>query len=219
MLKDFLGSKKVQEILGGNFNSELSQVFEKVGLQIQVKKAAGYGIDLFKRPDILNPLRARPLLLAELASFYNAKTIAEVGTAQGLQSITFAESLKATDGSTVYTCDPIDVRDSSFSNYSNLRYTKGTAINLRDSIQENDDKIDLFWIDGAHDHYSVVSDFITLHQCAKEDTVWVFDDFDKRFGCYFDIGTIIASAKDSIVLNLGKTASDNPNIIAIAKGF
>ena len=219
MLKSFLGSKKVQEILSGNFDSELSQVFEKVGLQTQLKKAAGYGIDLFKRPDILNPLRARPLLLAELASFYDARTIAEVGTAQGLQSITFAESLKEVKDSMVYTCDPVDVRDSSFSGYSNLKYTKGTAINLRDSIQENNDEIDLFWIDGAHDHYSVVSDFITLHQCAKKDAVWVFDDFDKRFGCYFDIGTIIASAKDSVVLNLGKTASDNPNIIAIAKGF
>ena len=79
--------------------------------------------------------------------------------------------------------------------------------------------MDLFWIDGAHDHYSVVHDIMMLAKCSSKNAIWVFDDFDKRFGCYNDIRCAIAAADDHIILNLGQTASGNPNVIVIARGI
>ncbi len=218
-IQDFLGTEKVQSLLRGDFDDDLVNIFNKVSLETQLNKAKGHGIDLYKRMDILNSLKVRPMILAELAKFFNVKNIAEVGTAQGLQSITFASILSDEPESKVYTCDPVDVRSEIFSNYKNLEFINGTSVNMRDKIKSDNKKIDLFWIDGAHDHYSVVGDVLTLIQCSHKDSLWVFDDFDKRFGCYYDIQLILNASVDNIILNLGKTASDNPNIIAIARGL
>ena len=139
-----------------------------------------------------------------------------MGTAKGLQSLSFSKNKLIEN---IYTCDIVDYKSNLIDETNNIHFVKGDSSELSKKIIENNKVIDLFWIDGAHDHYSVITDFVNLLKVSHKNTIWVFDDFDNRFGCYYDISVLIKASKNHVVINLGKTASGNPNRIVICEGL
>jgi len=211
-IKNFLENIDFKNII----SKQVSEIFDEVSLEIQKNKAKLYMSSQKDSHEIIEGLKVRPSLLVELANYFKCKNIAEVGTAQGLQSISFAKCVKE---SKVYTCDIIDDRKNLFHEFSNLFFVKGDSKEMYKKIKSQDSLIDLFWIDGAHDHYSVITDFLNLLKVSHKDTIWIFDDFDNRFGCFYDISTLINASEESVVIDLGKTASGNPNKIVVCKGL
>ena len=195
-------------------------LWESISLRVQEQKLSSSGInDPSKRSQILSDLSQRPAFLVHVAMKAAAagcsmNTIAEVGTAQGLQSIVFAKSLPNV---TVYTCDIKDDRDSSFSSYENLKFVTGDSLVLNKELKSQGKTVDFCWIDGSHDNYAVLDDFLSLVRCAHKDTIWAFDDYDTRFGCFRDLNVLLRHFEESIVLDLGLTASGNPNRIILAR--
>lgn len=198
-----------------------TEVWMSVSDKVQRNKLTQNGIsDPSERDRIIEQLKIRPALLVHIADCIKRETghlasIAEVGTAQGLQSILFAKSFPDT---TVFTCDVKDDRDASFSNFQNLWFVNGDSKQMS-KVLAGKEKVDLCWIDGAHDHYSVVSDFAALVLRTHSETIWAFDDYDKRFGCFHDINVLVQHFREHIVIELGLTASGNPNRIVLARGF
>jgi hypothetical protein len=209
-----------------NFASDLSsicnEVWENTSLQTQLKKLDDNKIfDLSIRSKILTELKVRPKLLVHIANTakkagFKIKNFAEIGTAQGMQSITFSRCFP---DSQVYTCDIKDDRDKNFSQYKNIEFVLGDSLALKKKIKESKSSLDFCWIDGAHDHYSVLDDFLSLFSLAHEETIWAFDDFDKRFGCYHDLNILSKHFDEVVVLDLGMTASGCSNRIMLAKGY
>lgn len=197
-----------------------NETWDEVSLNVQENKLTNSGIlDPETRKKILDGLKVRPSLLVHIANYAKSlglkiETFAEVGTAQGMQSIIFSRCFP---DSKVYTCDIKDDRVTNFSENKNIEFILGDSISLKKSIK--DFKIDFFWIDGAHDHYSVIYDFMSLFSKSHKDTIWAFDDYDSRFGCYHDLNILAKHFKEVMVLDLGLTASGNPNKIMIAKGY
>lgn len=208
-----------------SFNSEkqliCEQVWHEISDDVQRNKLTQNNIfDLNLREEIILQLRRRPSLLVHIADFakksgLEINTFVEVGTAQGLQSIMFAKTFP---DSSVFTCDIKDDRDKTFSENLNINFVLGNSKKLCASLAENK-KIDFCWIDGAHDHYDVINDFISLFSKSNRDTIWAFDDYDKRFGCFHDINLLMSHFEEHVVVDLGLTASGNPNRIAIMRGF
>lgn len=198
-----------------------TEVWLEVADKVQRNKLTQNGIgDPLERDRIIEQLKVRPALLVHIVDCLSKDIgaingIAEVGTAQGLQSILFA---KAFPGATVFTCDVKDDRDPLFSSVSNLHFVNGDSRQMSKLLSERE-KVDFCWIDGAHDHYSVVNDFAALVLRTHSKTVWAFDDYDKRFGCFYDISTLIQHFREHIIIDLGLTASGNPNRIVLARGF
>lgn len=197
------------------------KAFNEVSLEVQIKKMNQNGIfDESMRSNIVSSLSTRPALLVHIAESMKCdknkmNIFAEVGTAQGLQSVCFARNFS---DSKVYTCDIKDDRSYYTRDTKNINFILGNSQKMRDSIG-NDEKIDFCWIDGSHDSYAVIEDFISLFGKSHEDTVWAFDDFDPRFGCYNDLILLLNHFEDSVVINLGLTASGNQNKILLAKKF
>lgn len=197
-------------------------VFDNVSLQVQLKKMRQNGITEEKEiDDIISQLRTRPAILVQVAdelrkTGHNIRTFAEVGTAQGMQSAVFS---KLFPESRVYTCDIVDERGDLLRECENVNFVLGDSLVMNEEIKKNNDTIDFCWIDGAHDHYSVLDDFLSLNGLTHDLTVWAFDDYDKRFGCFHDLNLLIRHFKEYVVLNIGKTASGNPNIIVLAQGL
>jgi hypothetical protein len=197
-------------------------VWNDVSYKVQDQKLTSSGIfDPHKRQQILTDLKQRPSFLVHVALKASAagqgmKTFVEVGTAQGLQSIIFA---KALSDSLVYTCDIKDDRHSTFSENKNVRFVLGDAQQLSKKMKEDDAVADLCWIDGSHDHYAVVDDFLSLMPRSTKSTIWAFDDYDSRFGCFRDLNVLIKHFEEHVVLDLGLTASGNPNRIVVARGL
>ena len=195
--------------------------FKTVSLEIQTRKMDQSGIiDENKRSEIISSLNVRPALLVHIAqslrSDDNKMTrFAEVGTAQGLQSCCFS---RVFSNSIVYTCDIKDDRQDLTKNLKNIDFTLGNSRAMGSKLS-SEELIDFCWIDGAHDAFSVVEDFISLFHRSHKETVWAFDDFDERFGCYKDISLIAGHFREKIAIDLGLTASGNPNRIMIARGF
>lgn len=195
--------------------------FREVSLEIQTKKLNQSGIlDEVTRNNIISSLNVRPALLVHIAESLRSDTnkmqvFAEVGTAQGLQACCFARNF---ENSLVHTCDIKDDRENLTKNLKNIVFTLGTSQKMESSI-DYDRKIDFCWIDGAHDSYSVIEDFISLFHKSHSETIWAFDDFDERFGCYKDISLIAGHFRERIAIDLGLTASGNPNRIMLARGF
>ena len=185
-------------------------LWDEINLLIQIKKLDENNIvSEKKRKQILSNLRKRAYYLTRIAEVHNFKNIAEVGTAEGWQYYSFAEYCSKVGG-IVYSCDPRDVRSkkhkSLYSDFEN--YTQGTSKDMSDVI---DKKIELFYIDGLHDKGTVVSDVINLSKNQNESCVWIFDDFDERFGCYSDIANLAASSKKFKIWEVGLTASGKPS--------
>ena len=56
------------------------------------------------------------------------------------------------------------------------------------------------------------------NQVSDKKPVWVFDDFDHRFGCYKDILSICSNSSNFKVYKVGKTASGKPAHQALVVG-
>ena len=209
------------ETMKHEMRDECYRAFNDVSLEVQTKKLNQSGIlDETQRREILSNLNVRPALLVHIAEQMRSesngmKVFAEVGTAQGLQSLCFARNFQS---SKVYTCDIKDDRSIFTKDKENIKFILGNSQSMRDQIPDNE-KLDFCWIDGSHDSYAVIEDFISLFGKSHKDTIWAFDDFDTRFGCYNDIVLLAGHFRDSIALNLGLTASGSPNKILIAREF
>jgi ubiquinone/menaquinone biosynthesis C-methylase UbiE len=188
-----------------------NKLWENINLPIQNKKLdASKILEKEKRSEILSRLSKRAYYLTRIADVYNAKNILEVGTAEGWQFFSFGEYAKEKDG-LVISCDPRDVRSKIYSEIyqGTCYYFKETSKFLGNSNQVNN--IDLFYIDGLHDEGTVIEDVINLLNKQNNNPVWIFDDFDIRFGCFNDIVKLISISGGFKVWKIGLTASGQPS--------
>ena len=65
---------------------------------------------------------------------------------------------------------------------------------------------------------AVLQDVENLKHLQSESPIWVFDDFDKRFGCYRDIKEICKKSGRFKIYRVGNAASGNPNHQVIVLG-
>lgn len=187
-------------------------IYDDVSLNVQLRKARNYNLTPEFAKKCIEQLQKRPYYLVSLAKMFNAKNILEVGTAQGLQFFSFAEYARDVGGH-VWSCDIQDVRNKKYS----LAYADCTTFCLGDSeklAKQIDQKIDMFYIDGAHDYGSVIRDVANLRDLQSDNPIWIFDDFDERFGCYEDIKRL-TSKYSSMKYRVGNTTSGNPSHQAI----
>ena len=187
----------------------------------QRNKAKDHGVseeDLFHH---VAGLSRRAFYLTRLAEVYDVDTIAEVGTAQGWQFYSFCEFARESPGRHVYTCDIRDVRNSECLELFEKDLGLGTFIKGDSNVLSDVCKdIKMFYIDGDHDAGAVIRDVVNLEDCQSSDTIpiWVFDDFDTRFGCFADICRVCLKGQKFKVVRVGKTASGQDNHIAIVYG-
>jgi SAM-dependent methyltransferase len=214
----FKKDKKLTELheKWGNLSSltvpkEYIELWENINLPIQNKKLDNSKIlEEEKRLDILSKLSKRAYYLTRIADIYESKNILEVGTAEGWQFFSFGEYAKEKN-CLVISCDPRDVRDKAYTEHyqGTCYYFKDTSKFLGKSNQVNN--IDLFYIDGLHDEGTVIEDVINLANKQSDKPVWIFDDFDTRFGCFNDIVKIISVSSGFKVWKIGLTASGQPS--------
>ena len=186
-------------------------IWKQISYEVQTKKAQNYKLTEQQKEECFLQLQRRPYYLASIAHKFNVKNIAEVGTAEGLQFYTFAHSLLQ-NGGHIWSCDIKDVRNTEYKNkFNNTTFVKGDSKILAEQILKEGKKIDLYYIDGAHDYGDVVRDVVNLKPTQSEHPIWVFDDYDERFGCYQDIKRLLKNVDDYKVYRVGNAASGNPN--------
>jgi len=186
------------------------KIWNEINLPIQNKKLTNHKIlDPIKRRTILESLMKRAYYLTRISKIFEAKNILEVGTAEGWQFFSFGEYAKEVSGS-VYSCDPRDVRNKKYIEVYRDVCTFYQSDSKFMSEQEVVKDIDMFYIDGLHDENTVIADVLNLLETQGENPVWVFDDYDVRFGCHIDINTILTSSRGFKVWNVGLTASGSP---------
>lgn len=202
--------------------SSYKKIWEEVNLKIQEEKLNDSGITLSSERDaILNGLMRRAFYLTRLVEAYGGKNVAEVGTAQGWQFYSFCEYAKEVGG-TVYSCDIRDVRDRKYSQIYETESEVGKFILGNSTLMSNScNNIDVFYIDGSHDKGAVIDDVKSLIKCQSNSSsnVWIFDDFDTRFGCFNDIIALSSLSRRFRVMCVGTTASGEPShqVISCAK--
>lgn len=211
--RDFLSNQN-------NLEKEYRKIWEDVYLPSQRKKAIENSIEESVKLQAFNGLSKRGKLLCKIYDFFDCKNVAEVGTAEGFQFFTFCDHIKRSNKSgKVYTCDIRDVRNKNYyEKYESVgRFTLGTSKEMSEAIKEEKEEIDLFWIDGAHHNSAVLSDVIRLTKVQSKNAIWIFDDFNERFGSYQEL-QFLASFCENYVFSLGPTASGKPNNMLILKG-
>jgi hypothetical protein len=198
---------------------KFKKIWEEVSLDVQKNKAKAHRLSEEMANQCFEELSRRPFYLAHLAQEMGAKNIAEVGTAQGLQYFSFAEAVRDSNGH-VWSCDIKDDRNQEYvEKYKDdTTFCLGTSEVLATRLREDDVKIDMFYIDGAHGRGDVVKDVIRLREFQSDNPIWVFDDYDDRFGCYEDIKRLINNKKDVKIYRVGNAASGNPNHQVIVRG-
>lgn len=190
-----------------------NNLWKNINLPIQTKKLDNSNItDESKRKNILESLSKRAYYLTRFAEEYGCKNILEVGTAEGWQFFSFGEYAKSKEG-IVISCDPRDVRSK-----KHIEVYEGTCYYFQDTSKflgnsNQVPEIDLFYIDGLHDEGTVINDVVNLVSKQNKTTtpVWIFDDFDTRFGCFKDIAQIISNSNGFKMWNVGLTASGYPS--------
>jgi len=194
------------------------ELWENINLPIQLKKAEQNNIKNLE--SFMSKLSKRSYFLCEIARKYNAKNILEIGTAAGWQFFSFAEYCKHNNGS-VWSCDISDKRNKNYiTEYEDVaKFVLGDSKKLSDFVKSQNKKIDLFYIDGCHAKGSVLKDVYNLKdlQSTEKTPIWIFDDFDKRFGCHDDISTLLNSSKCYYVYSPVHPAVGSPNYQAIIK--
>tara|TARA_E500000331_G_C17256245_1_gene713196 strand:- start:663 stop:1934 length:1272 start_codon:yes stop_codon:yes gene_type:complete len=194
---------------------DYEKLWEDINLPIQEKKLDSNNIiSRKKRRAILSRLKKRGYYLTRIAEAFGCKDIAEVGTAEGWQYFNFCKYISDSNEKegTVSTCDPRNVINSEYKEiYSDKRfsYFQETSLEMSEKIGE----CDFFYIDGLHDQGDVIRDVVNLerNQSTTKRPVWVFDDFDERFGCANDIFNLCQASRMFKVYNVGQTGSDKPS--------
>lgn len=191
---------------------EYKKIWNDINLPIQTNKGNVHGIRNEKLDNCLDKLSKRAYYLVSIAEHIGAKNIVEVGTAQGWQFYSFAHYADKHSGQ-VFSCDIKDVRNEEYKN----RYQDSTTFCLGDSkqlaniLEEAEEKIDLFYIDGSHERTAVLKDILNLRKFQSDKCVWVFDDYDSRFGCFHEIQKLRELNNNFKVYRVGDAASGNPN--------
>jgi len=204
--------EKVGKIKELTVPSEYKQIWDDINLLIQIQKTKNYKLTEETAKECLEILPKRGFYLSSLAKIAGCKKIVEMGTAEGWQFYTFAEGLSDTEGH-VWSADIRDVRNEKYVEkfQNNTTFVSGTSKDLKEHLESHNVKdVDLFYIDASHDKGAVIADIINLKQFQSENPIWVLDDYDERFGCYYDIERICKMKKNYRVHNVGKTASGNP---------
>tara|TARA_R110002020_G_scaffold417017_1_gene626197 strand:+ start:436 stop:1092 length:657 start_codon:yes stop_codon:yes gene_type:complete len=201
--------------------AKYKEIWRDVSRPTQIKKAENHKLTEEQIEQCFEQLSKRPYYLTSLAEHIGAINIVEVGTAQGLQTFSFAEYIKKQKNGKVWTCDILDVRNREYvEKYKEeVCFCLGTSKELAASLRENNIKVDLFYIDGAHGYGDVIKDVFNLREVQSRDAVWVFDDYDERFGCFKDISKLIREKKDKKIYRVGNTASGNPNHQVMVRAF
>ena len=205
---------KIPNIADTQVPDNYKKLWTEVSKPVQLRKAKNHKLSAEETENALAQLVKRPTYLCEIAKLFGAKNIVEVGTAQGLQSFSFGEYIRENnlDGE-VWTCDIMDVRNKEYATkyQKTVNFCLGNSETLAKQLEAQNKKIDLFYIDGAHGTGDVIKDVYFLKKLQSENPVWIFDDYDQRFGCYNDILAIMKIAKKFKVYSVGNTASGNPN--------
>ena len=198
------------------------ELWNEINLSIQLNKASTYNLPEEEKGKILDKLSKRAYFLSTIADHFSAKNILEVGTAEGWQFFSFAEYCKGVGGK-VWSCDIDDRRHKKYiEEYEDVAtFSLGDSKTLADKLNAENIKIDLFYVDGSHDRNAVLKDIANLKSVQSEGSlpVWIFDDYDDRFGCYHDISMVLKSSPSYFVYSPGRTASGNPTHQAIIRGF
>jgi predicted O-methyltransferase YrrM len=185
------------------------EIWRKVSLEVQLDKAKRHQLTQEQTNECMTQLCKRPYYLTSLAARFGAKNIVEVGTAEGLQFFSFAEYAQKVGGH-VWSCDLRDVRNTECVE----KYEDSTTFLLGDSkklASELTEPVDMYYIDASHEYGEVVRDVVNLRDTQAENPIWVFDDFDRRFGCYDDIKRLCQMSKKFKIYRVGNAASGNPN--------
>ena len=214
-LKDYYESE--DHLLDDTLLKEMVTVFDDINLEKQRKKLSSR-MSLSKMEETINQDRNRFILLVSLANHYNLKNVFEVGTADGCQSFSFVKYFQYVGEGHIWTCDIEDTINKDFYNKERTRQ-KCTFIKSDSSIATNsvNEKIDLFFIDGDHRQGAVVSDIKNLKKHQSDDCIWVFDDYDERFGCYEELYYLENNHSFSRFERLKLKISEN-NHVLIMKG-
>jgi len=223
-MKSILEKLNPELIAKSELPGKFEYIWKMVNSPIQEQKLQQSNVDPEVGKQILENFKKRAFLLSEIARVIGAKNIAEVGTAQAWQSLSFAQGLinrSATgeDVGKVYTCDIRDVRNMIVWNKLSdfCHFTNGTSRDMRENIGEN--KIDMFYVDGSHDQYAIFHDVLALKETQADTTMWVFDDFDDRFGGAVDMASLMKIKDlDHAIFDMGHTASGQPNHLLLLYG-
>ena len=213
---------RVVDIDSFELPSDYYELWENVSKPIQVRKAKNHNLTTEETNECFSKLSRRPYYLTLIAKEFNVKNIAEVGTAQGLQFYSFAKYLRDSnvEEGHVWSCDIIDVRNEECAQQfsDNTTFCLGDSGALSQQLSMTNSKIDLFYIDANHERGAVIKDVSNLKRFQHDDTIWIFDDFDVRFGCYEDIQFLCKLNKKFKIYNVGNAASGNPNHQVIVFG-
>ncbi len=205
---------QVGEISDLMLGEEYKKLWENINLPIQINKGRQHRLEDNQLQKCLGELSKRAFYLVSLAKYVGAKNIVEVGTGHGWQFFSFAEFLKSSEsGGHDWSCDINDVRHQEYvEKYREYTtFCLGNSEKLASKILGSESKIDLFYIDGAHGYGDVIRDVYHLRKTQSDNPVWVFDDFDSRFGCYRDINSLMKINKNFKIYRVGSAASGNPN--------
>ena len=191
---------------------EYQKIWDDINLPIQTQKGMDHNLSEGDLLTCLGQLSKRAYYLVSIAEQFGVKNIAEVGTAQGWQFYTFAHYVKKVGGF-VWSCDPRDVRDKTYAQaYADVTdFVSGTSEEMAETIKFSGEKIDMFYIDGWHEQNWVLQDVERLKEFQSDNPIWIFDDYDDRFGCSMDIEKICDKMPDHYVYRVGNAASGYPN--------
>lgn len=191
-------------------------IWEDVYLPSQQKKVFDNKLNESDKIKAFNGLSKRGYFLCQLYDFFECKNVAEVGTAEGFQFFSFCHHIGKRGH--IYSCDIRDVRNKKYAEkYNNNTFVNGTSKEMSNKILDDKRNIDLFWIDGAHHNTAVLNDVIRLSKTQSENPIWVFDDFNERFGAFGEL-QFISKLSSSYTISLGPTASGKPNTTLIMQG-
>jgi len=203
-----------------SIEDEFIEIWEKVYKPSQEKKIRENNISEEIKNKAFNGLSKRGKFLCHIYDYFDCKNVAEVGTAEGYQFYTFCNHIQKKDvNSKVYSCDIRDVRNKEYiEKFKTIaNFVPGTSKELANKIANDNEKIDLFWIDGAHQNGAVLYDVIRLAKTQSPNSIWIFDDFNERFGIFNELN-FLSNFSESHALSIGPTASGKPNNMLLLKG-
>ena len=190
-----LASASERDIL--SYGLPLRQVNWKYWLRL------GLNLRPYENPPVVTQfpelVALRPELLYTLAKQIKARTLVEIGTARGLQSMVWAQYLvdEGIEDGRVITCDIISHDERCFKipleheklftrrelweniePAENITFVHGDSDVLRQHLLHG---IDIAYIDGKHTYEYVIKDFSNIFTLMNDGSIIIFDDCDARF--------------------------------------